>query len=313
MNQHKQSFKVSESGQRIDQFLAAQFTDESRTKIKKWINDGLVTVNQTPIKNSYKVVKDDLIEITPPVVENQPIPLIAQNIPLTIVYEDEDIMVINKPRDLVIHPSTGHFENTLVNALLHYAAVNQTTLSDAGEYYRPGIVHRLDKDTSGLLVIAKTNQAYYGLVKQLQAHTMERRYKGLVYGEVYEKKGTIDAPIKRCLHDRLRFETHEDGRPAVTHFEVIKRYFDYTLLDFKLETGRTHQIRVHSEFIGHPIVDDPIYARKRRNKFFGQQGQLLHAYALAFTHPVTGAAMQFTADLPAEFQAVLQQLTIKMV
>lgn len=313
MNRIEKTLIVKNAGQRLDQFLASQFTAESRTTIKKWISDGAVLVNQKPAKSSYKVAGNDEIVIAVKEDEAQPIPVLAQNIPLDIVYEDEDVLVINKPRDMVIHPSTGHFENTLVNALVYHAQKNQTTLSDAGEYYRPGIVHRLDKDTSGLLVVAKTNLAYASLVAQLQDHTMLRRYTGLVYGEVYEKRGTIDAPIRRHPQDRLRFETSEEGREAITHFEVIKRYFDYTLLEFQLETGRTHQIRVHAQFMGHPIVDDPLYARAYHNRFFGKQGQLLHAHELNFTHPRTGQVMRFTADLPADFKDVLAQLTIKMV
>lgn len=311
MSQNK-FIKVEKDGQRLDQYLVDKLTEESRTTIKKWIAEGAVTVNGKASKSSYKVVVGDDINVEIADENDQPIPVNAQNIPLDIIFEDDHVMVINKPRGMVIHPSTGHFEGTLVNALVYYAEQKHITLADAGEYFRPGIVHRLDKDTSGLLVVAKTNLAYEKLVDQLKDHSMSRHYLGLVYGEIFEKKGTIDAPIKRHPNDRLRFAAAEGGREAITHFEVIKRYFDFTLLKFSLETGRTHQIRVHTNFIGHPIADDPTYAGDYKNRFFGKQGQLLHANELSFVHPQSGETVTFKVDMPADMQEDIDKLTIKM-
>ncbi|AMB98839.1 ribosomal large subunit pseudouridine synthase D [Aerococcus urinaehominis] len=306
------NFQVTDqAGHRLDQFLSQRLTGYSRTEIKTWIKEGLVLVNQQPAKAAYKLVVNDQVQVSMPQPVSEEIKLIPQEMPLDIAYEDDDLIVVNKPQGLVVHPSMGHNQDSLVNGLLAYVANQGSQLADNTEAFRPGVVHRLDKDTSGLLLIAKTNQALTSLQQQIQAHSIERRYQGLVYGEVFDQQGLIDAPLARHPKDRTRFTVARDGRPARTHFNLLKRYQGFSLLDFRLETGRTHQIRVHSQFIGHPLVDDPTYARAYQPQFFDQQGQLLHAYGLSFDHPVTGRRLTVKAELPEHFQDILAQLVVK--
>ncbi|SPT61788.1 MULTISPECIES: RluA family pseudouridine synthase [unclassified Aerococcus] len=305
---------TGEDGLRLDQFVTNQLTDESRTTIKKWIKDKLVTVNGKVAKASQSLVNGDLIGVEKPApAEAEEFKPVAEKMALDIVFEDDDILVVNKPANLVVHPSVNHPTNTLVNGLLYHVQENGSQLAVGRESFRPGIVHRLDKDTTGLLVVAKSQAALENLTKQVANHQMTRIYAGLVYGEIFEAGGTIDAPIRRHEKDRLKFETNEAGRHAVTHFTVKHRYVGYTLVNFQLETGRTHQIRVHANFINHPIVDDPLYARQYKERFFSDNGQLLHAHRLELEHPVTGEHMVFDAPIPDHFQEVLHQLTFKGV
>ncbi|MFD1672236.1 RluA family pseudouridine synthase [Agrilactobacillus yilanensis] len=296
----KLSYTVTENGGRLDKVLSAAFPEFTRSKIQNWIKNDAVMANDQPIKANYKVKLGDQITITVP----EPKPLTAQpeNIPLTIVYEDDDVIVVNKPQGMVVHPSVGHEAHTLVNALLYH-----TTFSDINDQIRPGIVHRIDKDTSGLLMVAKNELAMQSLSAQLKAKTNERVYLALVHGIVKADKGTIDAPIGRDPKNRQRQAIVADGRHAVTHFEVLQRFYNsnFTFIKCILETGRTHQIRVHLRYIGHPIAGDPVYGPK---KTLAGNGQFLHAAVLGFTQPRTGEVLHFEAPLPPIFEKTLAQL-----
>lgn len=287
---------------RIDKLLGARLTDYSRSQVQQWLKEQLVLVNDVPVKANYKVKKQDLIKIEVP--EPQELELIAENIHLEIVYQDEDVAVINKPQGMVVHPSAGHPNGTLVNALLYHLK----DLSSINDVVRPGIVHRIDKDTSGLLMIAKNDAAHLSLAQQLKDKTSLRRYVALVHGNIPHDKGVIEAPIGRSKVDRKMQAVVEDGKAAVTHFEVLERFGDYTLIELQLETGRTHQIRVHMAYIGYPVAGDPVYGPKKTLK---GQGQFLHAKLLGFKHPRTGEEMVFEAPLPAIFQKTLAQLRKK--
>lgn len=287
---------------RIDKLLGTRLTDYSRSQVQQWLKEQLVLVNDVPVKANYKVKKQDLIKIEVP--EPQELELIAENIPLEIVYQDEDVAVINKPQGMVVHPSAGHPNGTLVNALLYHLK----DLSSINDVVRPGIVHRIDKDTSGLLMIAKNDAAHLSLAQQLKDKTSLRRYVALVHGNIPHDKGVIEAPIGRSKVDRKMQAVVEDGKAAVTHFEVLERFGDYTLIELQLETGRTHQIRVHMAYIGYPVAGDPVYGPKKTLK---GQGQFLHAKLLGFKHPRTGEEMVFEAPLPAIFQNTLAQLRKK--
>ena len=283
---------------------------ESRSTIQKIIKDGLVKVDGHHQKANFKLKGDEclLVERRSFIVEEDTLPE-AEAMDLNIVYEDDDILVINKPAGLVVHPSKGHLQGTLVNGLLHYLNGN---LSCGSDLYRPGIVHRIDKDTSGLLVVAKHNAAHQALADQLVNHDMRRSYMALVHGHVKAPQGTIEAPLQRDPANRLRWTVAKDGKYALTRFQVLESYENATLLDLELETGRTHQIRVHLEFIGHPLVGDPVY-RKGLDHVKGSlvhdmSGQLLHAYALKLQHPRTGEWLEFKAPLPGHFEQVLSQL-----
>lgn len=297
---------------RVDQFVTEKFTRESRTTIKKWIKDKLVTVNGKVAKASLPLVKGDKVVVQKPdLVDEADFIPDPEKMDLDIVFEDEHILVVNKPVNLVVHPSVNHRTHTLVNGLLYHVQENGSQLAIGRESYRPGIVHRLDKDTTGLLVVAKSQVALEKLIEQVANHEMKRIYSGLVYGEIFEAGGTVNVPIRRHEKDRLKFEANENGRHAVTNFSVKHRYVGYTLVNFQLETGRTHQIRVHAQFMGHPIVDDQLYARQYKERFFDDEGQLLHAQHLELTHPVTGEHMAFDAPIPEHFQAVLDDLIWK--
>lgn len=311
--QQEMNFKfVADTNMRLDQFVTQQFTEESRTTIKKWIKDKHVSVNGKIAKASLTLEQGDEVTVSKPQAsEPEAFVPVAEPMNLDIVFEDDHIIVVNKPTNLVVHPSVKHPGNTLVNGLLYHVEQNGSQLAQGPESFRPGIVHRLDKDTTGLLVVAKTAAAFNHLSEQVANHEMTRIYAGLVYGEIFEAGGTIDVPIRRHEKDRLKFEPNEEGRHAVTHFSVKHRYVGYTLVNFQLETGRTHQIRVHAQFIDHPIVDDPLYARQYKERFFDETGQLLHAQQLSLIHPITGEKMTFEATLPGNFQAVLNQLILK--
>lgn len=283
---------------RLDKVLAQQLADVSRSQLKNWIDQGLVTVNQQVVKAKYSVAVGDQIEINPPAPKT--IDLSPEDMDLDTVYEDDDVIVVNKPQGMVVHPSAGHPNHTLVNGLLHHSP-----LSTINGEFRPGIVHRIDKDTSGLLMVAKNDHAHQSLAAQLKAKTNEREYIALVHGVIKENEGKIDAPIGRSLKDRKQQAVVPNGKAAVTHFKVLKRYQHYTLISCHLETGRTHQIRVHMKYINHPLAGDPLYGPR---KTLPGNGQYLHAKTLGFVHPTTGEQMRFSAPLPDWFEKMIQYL-----
>ncbi|WP_211745419.1 RluA family pseudouridine synthase [Paenibacillus sp. Marseille-Q4541] len=286
--------------ERIDKYITESMDDVSRSQVQLWIADGHVTVNGTKVKSNYKLNEGDRIVVTIP--EPAAVEIIPEDIPLNVVYEDASVIVVNKQRGLVVHPAPGHTSGTLVNALMYHCK----DLSGINGELRPGIVHRIDKDTSGLLMAAKNDKAHASLAAQLKEHSVNRRYIALVHGHVQHDQGTVDAPIGRDTNDRKMYTvTERNSKEAVTHFSVMERLGDYTLLELKLETGRTHQIRVHMKFIGHPLVGDPMYGR---NKGIKMNGQALHAQTLGFVHPDTGEQMEFTAPLPQDMENVLASL-----
>ncbi len=287
---------------RLDVWLSEQLKDLSRTYIKKLIDEQKVLVNGKLEKSKYKVSKSDLITIDIP--EPELLQINPENIPIDIVYEDIDIVVVNKQKGMVVHPAVGNYTGTLVNALLYHCG---DSLSDINGVIRPGIVHRIDKDTTGILVAAKNNMAHEYLSAKLKRHDITRRYIALVEGNINEDTGRIDMPIGRHPTDRKRMAVNTNrGRHAVTHFNVISRFGKYTLVQLALQTGRTHQIRVHMSHIGYPVVGDTVYGRK--NPVFDTQGQMLHAMVLGFEHPRTGQYMEFMAELPLYFKEILDNL-----
>ena len=291
-------YVITDQTGRIDKVLTILEPEVTRSQLKNLINDGHVTVNGQPVKPKYKVQAGDKISLVKP--EPQSLELTPENIPLDIVYEDDDVIVVNKPQGMVVHPAPGHPDHTLVNALLYHSP-----LSTINGTFRPGIVHRIDKDTSGLLMVAKNDLAHQSLAEQLRNKTNKREYLALVYGQIKEDEGTIDAPLGRNPQDRKKQAVVKGGRHAVTHFKVVKRYDNFTLVKCILETGRTHQIRVHMKYIGHPLVGDPLYGPR---KVIGKNGQFLHAALLGFKHPRTGEEMVFEAPLPENFQKMLDKL-----
>lgn len=306
----KQEWTIQETDatNRLDQWLGEQNLPYSRSQIKKAIQKQWIMVNQTSVKPSYRLIAGDVVALDwPEETEGSP-QILPAPVSFEVVYEDSDILIINKPQGVVVHPSEGHQMDTLVNGLVYYAKEHHFTLPEGSAWYRPGIVHRLDKDTSGLMVVAKSEAAYPKLIEQFQTHAIHRGYRGLCYGEWMETHGTIDAPIGRDPNHRTRFTVLESGQRAVTHFKQVQLFSGYTLVDFDLETGRTHQIRVHTAFVGHPVADDPLYATNRRAQFFTTQGQLLHAQTLELEHPITHQPLQFTVPLPKSFQSILDRL-----
>lgn len=283
---------------RLDKVLAGRLTQFSRSKLQRWISNGLVLVNGQQVADKYKVKIGDQVVVMPE--GPHPIDLKPEDIPLDIVYEDDDVLVVNKPQGMVVHPAPGHPDHTLVNALMYHSP-----LSTINGEFRPGIVHRIDKDTSGLLMVAKNDRAHQSLAAQLKSKTTKREYIALVHGRIKEEKGTIDAPLGRSRKDRKKQAIVANGRHAVTHFKVLERYRNYTLIKCRLETGRTHQIRVHLASIGHPLAGDPLYGPR---KTLPGRGQYLHARLLGFVHPTTGKEMVFTAPLPAYFQQMIANL-----
>lgn len=283
---------------RIDKVLQ-ELMGLSRSQLQQLLKKDCVSVNGETVKANYKVKKADEVVVTFPDIEELDIK--GENIPLDIVHEDEALVVVNKVSGMVVHPSPQHESGTLVNALLYHIK----DLSTGTGEVRPGIVHRIDKDTSGLLVVAKTNEAHQFLAKQLQAHTMTREYVALVHGVIEHEMGTIDAPLARDKHDRLKWSVQEHGKRAVTHFKVLERFENKTLVSLHLETGRTHQIRVHMQFINHELVGDPVYCRRQDDKTWGQ---FLHAKTLGFIHPLTKQDVLFTSELPEYFQQKLAEL-----
>lgn len=290
---------IDEEKGRIDKVLAAHLADKSRSQIQNWLKSGCVFINGETVLPNYKVKKNDSILIVPP--KSVELELNPEAIPLDIVYEDRDIIVVNKPQGMVVHPSKNHQTGTLVNALLYHTK----DLSGINDVIRPGIVHRIDKDTSGLLVVAKNDQAHKNLQEQLMAKTMIRKYSALVHGEIPHETGTIDAPIDRSKSNRLMNTVREGGRRAVTHFKVLERFKGFTLIECQLETGRTHQIRVHLKYIGYPLAGDPIYGPAKTLK---GQGQYLHAGTLGFDHPISGEKLLFEVPPPEIFQTALKKM-----
>ncbi|WP_404811468.1 RluA family pseudouridine synthase [Companilactobacillus hulinensis] len=283
---------------RLDNFVNENVEDLTRSQIQKFIKDGNILVNgKVAAKTGTKLTSGDKISVTIP--EEEPIEAIPQDISIDVVYEDEDVLVVNKPQGMVVHPAAGHRDGTLVNAILYHSKINDDDM------IRPGIVHRIDKDTSGLLMIAKNNLAKQSLMKQLKEKTNLREYVAIVHGNFEESKGKINAPLGRSKYDRKKQAVVDDGRKAVTHFEVLEQFENYSLLKLKLETGRTHQIRVHMQYIGHPVAGDPLYGPK--NTLQGH-GQFLHAKTLGFEHPRTHEWMQFSVEPPKIFQETLEKL-----
>ncbi|OUB16921.1 pseudouridine synthase [Bacillus thuringiensis serovar yunnanensis] len=290
---------AEQKNERIDKFVAGINNEWSRTQVQQWIKDDVVTVNGKAVKGNYKVKEEDEITVTIP--EPEELDIQPEDLNLEIYYEDADVLVVNKPRGMVVHPAPGHTNGTLVNGLMHHC----TDLSGINGVMRPGIVHRIDKDTSGLLMVAKNDMAHESLVNQLVAKTVTRRYKAIVHGVIPHDKGTIDAPIARDKKERQSMTVDENGKNAVTHFQVLERFKDFTLVECRLETGRTHQIRVHMKYIGYPLAGDPKYGPK---KTLDMNGQALHAGILGFDHPRTGEYIQFEAPIPEVFEDVLNIL-----
>lgn len=294
---------VDDDNIRIDKYLIDKLS-MSRSKLQKMINNGNVLVNGNPVKNSYIVKVDDEISID----ENydDEIKIVPENIPLDIIYEDEYLLVVNKPSGMVVHPAPGNYSGTLVNALMYHC----NNLSKVNSEIRPGIVHRIDADTSGLLVIAKNDDVHNNLAEQIKNHTVVRKYIALVWGVINEDSATIDAPIGRDKNNRKKMcVTADNSKEAITHIRVLKRYNNATLIECKLETGRTHQIRVHMEYINHPVVNDPVYGNKKL--LDSDFGQMLHAKTLGFIHPITNEYLEFNSNVPEEFTKLEEKFNLE--
>lgn len=291
-------------GKRIDKVLTQELQDFSRTQIQNMISKGCVEVNGKVIKASYKIELDDEVIVHVPEIESTDI--LPEDIPLDVVYEDQDVIVVNKPTGMIVHPSAGIYSGTLVNALLYHCH----DLSGINGVTRPGIVHRIDKETSGLLMVAKNDRAHQSLSEQLQEHTVVRRYYALVHGLIPHEFGRIEAPIGRDVNDRQKMTcTDKNAKEAITNFKVLERFKDMTLVECRLETGRTHQIRVHMQYIGHPVYGDPQYGLRRDDTTYGQY---LHAKILGFVHPRTQEELYFESDLPDFFLEKLEELRKEM-
>jgi len=293
--------KPDDAGKRVDAWLAERLEGTSRSAAQRLLEEGLVRLDGKPLAKNCRLTGDEAVDVSLP--EPEPLEASPQDIPLDVVYEDGDVIVVNKPKGLVVHPAPGHPDGTLVNALLFHCG---DSLSGVGGALRPGIVHRIDRDTSGLIIAAKNDFAHQKLAAQLQDHTLARTYECVVIGNLREDSGAVDAPIGRCPTDRKKMAVVQGGRRAVTHWEVIARYPGYTHLRCRLETGRTHQIRVHMAYLGHPILGDTVYGAKKPVP--GLQGQCLHAAGLRFLHPRTGEAVELSCPLPEEFQAALRRI-----
>ncbi|MCY1038095.1 RluA family pseudouridine synthase [Staphylococcus nepalensis] len=295
-------FKIEDAvnaGQRIDKVLPEFNNEWSRTQMQDWIKEGLVKVNDKVIKSNYKTKLNDRIVVTEKEVVEADIK--PENLNLDIYYEDNDVAVVYKPKGMVVHPSAGHYTNTLVNGLMY----QMQNLSGINGEIRPGIVHRIDKDTSGLLMVAKNDVAHRGLVEQLVDKSVTRKYIALVHGNIPHDYGTVDAPIGRNKNDRQSMAVVDDGKDAITYFNVLEHFNNYTLIECQLETGRTHQIRVHMKYIGYPLVGDPKYGQK---KTLDIGGQALHAAVIGFEHPVTQAYIEKSAPLPDDFEQLLNDI-----
>ena len=289
-----------DAGQRVDAWLAANLEDVTRSAAQRLLEEGRVTCGGKALAKNYKLNGTETVEVCLP--DPEPVDVLPQDIPLDVVYEDADVIVVNKPKGLVVHPAPGHPDGTLVNALLHHC---RDSLSGIGGELRPGIVHRIDRDTSGLIIAAKNDSAHQKLAAQLQDHTLSRIYHCIVTGNLREDSGTVNAPIGRHPVDRKKMAVVANGRPAVTHWTVLERFPGFTYVECRLETGRTHQIRVHMAHIGHPILGDTVYGNKKPVP--GLQGQCLHAVGLRFLHPRTGEMVELSCGLPEEFRTQLQK------
>lgn len=295
-------FTIEKGGERIDKYLSEQLEDMTRSHIQKLIKENMVRVNGMTVKSNFKLSASDQIEVEIPELKEPDI--LPENIPLDILYEDQDILVVNKPKGMVVHPAPGHYTGTLVNAIMYHCKDN---LSGINGVMRPGIVHRIDMDTTGSLLICKNDRAHQALAEQLKEHSITRKYHAIVHGRLKEDDGTIDKPIGRHPIDRKKMSVHcTNGREAVTHYRVLKRFQQFTYIECQLETGRTHQIRVHMSSIGHPILGDQVYGPAKCP--YKLQGQTLHAKVLGITHPTTGKYMEFDAPLPDYFQGLLEKM-----
>lgn len=296
------TFVVKNAGVRIDRFLTDNIPEITRSAVQKIIDEANVTVNGEVVSKNYKCRVGDNVDVTVP--DAKPLEAVGQNIPIDIVYEDEHLLVVNKPKGMVVHPANGNPDGTLVNALLYHCG---DSLSGINGVIRPGIVHRIDKDTSGLLIVAKSDKAHIGLAQQIKDHSFSRAYEAVVYGNIKEDSGTVCQPIGRDTKDRKRMAvTMKNSKPATTHYEVIKRYGDFTHVRCVLETGRTHQIRVHMAYLGHPVAGDAVYGP--RKVITRLNGQCLHAKHIGFVHPVTNEYLEFESDLPEYFTSFLNYL-----
>lgn len=296
-------FEIQENQQmRLDKYLAEQFPEHTRSYLQKLIKDGEVLVNGKNVKTGYQLSKGDEVSVNIP--EPKELDVEPQKMDLDIVYEDDDVILINKPKGMVVHPAPGHTTDTLVNGLLYHCKDN---LSGINGVARPGIVHRIDRDTTGILIVCKNDMSHNSIAAQLKEHSINRRYRALVHGNLKEDTGTVEGAIGRHPIDRKKMSINEkNGKPAVTHYTVLERFGNYTLIECKLETGRTHQIRVHMSSIGHPLVGDEVYGPAKCP--FKLQGQCLHAMVLGFVHPRSGEYMEFSAELPEYFEELLRKL-----
>lgn len=289
-------------GERIDKFLSVLVSDCSRNSIQKLIEQGNVTINGIAVNKKYKVNTDDEIMLVTG--ELKPLDAEPENIPLDIVYEDDDLLVVNKPRGMVVHPAPGNYTGTLVNALLYHC---KDSLSGINGVLRPGIVHRIDKDTSGLLIVAKNDKAHIGLAEQIKEHSFTREYNAVICGHLKEQEGTVNAPIGRNPKDRKKMcVTMQNSKNAVTHYSVIEEYNGYSHISLKLETGRTHQIRVHMAHLGHPVAGDLVYGHDKKSAELN--GQCLHAIKIGFVHPIKNEYMEFSSDLPDYFKSFIDKI-----
>lgn len=301
----KETFEVNveQEGERLDKYLSLIYPDISRSFFQKLIKDSGIIVNDKPEKASYRVSPEDIVTVTfPDAIETTIEP---ENIPLDILYEDDDLLIVNKPKGMVVHPSAGHYSGTLVNAIMYHC---KDSLSGINGEIRPGIVHRIDMDTTGSLIICKNDNSHVNVAEQIKIHSVNRIYEGIVFGNVKEDEGTINAPIGRHPVDRKKMAINEkNGKEAITRYKVLKRFGNYTYMQFKLETGRTHQIRVHMSSIGHPLLGDSLYA-SGKTSFKNLQGQTLHAKTIGFVHPSTHEYVEFSASLPEYFENLLNIL-----
>lgn len=292
-------------GERIDKCISNYVETLSRSYIQKIIKEGKAYINDAPVKSNYKVRVDDKVQFTIPDCEEPDIP--PQDIPLDIIYEDKDVLIVNKPKNMVVHPAPGHYEGTLVNAIMYHC---HNDLSGINGVLRPGIVHRIDKDTTGSLIICKNDEAHRKIAEQLKEHSITRKYRAIVYGRISNDEGVVDAPIGRHPTDRKKMAINErNGKPAITHYKVLERFEKYTYIECQLETGRTHQIRVHMTSIGHPLLGDEVYGNAKCP--FKLEGQTLHAMTIGFIHPSANQYVEYEAPLPEYFERLLQILRSK--
>ena len=301
MKNYKLAAEKADAGTRADSFISSEIEDMSRNAVQRLINEGLILINGKAAKANHRIKTGDIIDVTVP--DPREIEILPEDIPLDILYEDSELIVVNKPKGMVVHPAPGHYSGTLVNALMFHC---RGSLSGINDVLRPGIVHRIDKDTSGVLVAAKTNRAHQSLAVQLAEHSITRRYNAIVFNSFKEEQGTVDKSVGRHPIDRKRMAvTERGGKRAVTHYKVLERLGKFTYIEAQLETGRTHQIRVHMAYIGNPLLGDTVYGPAKQP--FNTQGQVLHARALGFIHPVTGSYMEFEAALPEYFEKLLKK------